>query len=135
MNTLPPQTGTAFFLPQGSRLIVIDPHGQQVSDLFCVNGLDRSEYLSAGRSIDYHDGIYLTTGASLYSNRSNKMLTILEDTCGRHDFLLTPCSFRMFQIVAQNEEWHASCDENLCTNLAAFDIPPQIASVLHSIYL
>lgn len=82
--------------------------------MFCFNAQDLSESLSAGRSIDYNDQIYLTTGHQLYSQRSNPLLEIVEDTCGRHDFLMTPCSLRMFQIIAGNEEYHPSCHENLC---------------------
>lgn len=135
MTTLLPQTGAAFRLNKGASLRVVDPRGKQVSDLFCVSGVDTKEYLSGSRSIDYRDNIHLSTGDFLYSNRSNKMLQILEDTCGRHDFLMAPCSLRMFQIVAQNEAWHPSCDENLCLNLAKFDIPPDRIGTTFNIFM
>ena len=50
------------------------------------------------------------------------MLTILEDTVGRHDFLLTPCSLEMFRILYEHEGHHPSCLENLATNLNQFGI-------------
>ena len=91
-----PQSGTSFELKKGDRLKVIDPEGEQVSDLMCFAKDDKREWLSSGRSLDYANTIFLTRGHDLYSNRSRKMLTIVEDTVGRHDFLLTPCSSENF---------------------------------------
>ena len=81
-----------FLLVKDHFLKVITPTGVQVADLFCFNANDYDECLSSGRSIDHADSIYLTKNNSLYSNRRNKLLTIVEDSCGRHDFLLTPCT-------------------------------------------
>ena len=38
--TIPPRSGTAFTLSKGSFLTVIDPEGEQVSDLVPVVGVD-----------------------------------------------------------------------------------------------
>jgi len=86
-------------LDKGDELIIIDPQGQQVSDLVAFERTNREEYLSSGRSLDYASRMWLTTGDILYSNRSRPMFTILEDTCGRHDFTLTPCSKDTFKII------------------------------------
>lgn len=119
---LEPQTGAGFLLQQGQLLKVIDPRGEQVSDLMAFAQSDFGEWLSSGRSIDYANTIYLTTGHVLYSNHSRPMFTIVEDTVGRHDFLLTPCSPETFQIIYHNNNYHPSCFENLATNLAPFGI-------------
>ena len=87
---LEPQTGTAFTLARGQLLRVIDPRGEQVSDLTAFAADDKREWLSSGRTIDYANTIYLTTGHVLYSNRSRPMFTITGADVGRHDFLLTP---------------------------------------------
>jgi hypothetical protein len=125
----------AFTLRRGQRLRVQDPQGHQVSDLFCFNQSDFGEWLSSGRSIDYADTLLLTKGHVLYSNRSREMLRIVEDEVGRHDFLLTPCSLAMFQIVARNEEWHPSCHENLAKNLAPFGISPDQIATTFNIFM
>ncbi len=120
---LEPQTGTGFSLDRGQVLRVIDPEGEQVSDLVAFAQADKSERLSSGRSIDYNNTVYLTTGHLLYSNRSNPMFTILEDRVGRHDFLLTPCSPETFEILYEGHEgYHPSCLENLTKNLERFGI-------------
>src|SRR5690606_37686124 len=46
-------SGTAVELETGDELIVVDPLGQQVSDLTAFARDDLDEYLSSGRSIDY----------------------------------------------------------------------------------
>ena len=120
---LEPQTGTGFSLDRGQVLRVIDPEGEQVSDLVAFAQADKSEWLSSGRSIDYNNTVYLTSGHLLYSNRSNPMFTILEDRVGRHDFLLTPCSPETFEILYKGHEgYHPSCLENLTKNLERFGV-------------
>lgn len=121
-KVIEPQTGVAFTLNKGQVLKVMTPENQQVSDLFCFNAHERTEAFSAGRSLDYNDTIYLTTGHQLYSQRSNVMLSILEDTCGRHDLLMTPCSLKMFQIVSGTKDYHPSCHENLWKSFKTYGI-------------
>lgn len=133
-TTLAPQTGTGFLLRAGQLLTVIDPQGGQVSDLFCLRADDHDEKLSSGRTIDYANTIFLTTGHVLYSNRSAPMLTVVEDSCGRHDFLLTPCSQETFDLLYPEFEgaYHPSCLENLSSGLAGFGVvPDQIATTLN----
>jgi uncharacterized protein YcgI (DUF1989 family) len=120
---LEPQTGIGLRLKRGQILRVIDPRGEQVSDVVAFAQTDTSERLSSGRSLDYNNTIYLTTGHVLYSNRSNPMFTILEDRVGKHGFLLTPCSPETFDILYEGHEgYHPSCFENLAKNLERFGI-------------
>lgn len=131
-----PQTGIAFRLAQNQLLKIIDPQGEQVSDLIAFAGEDKSEWLSSGRSIDYANTIYLTTGHTLYSNRSRPMFTIVEDAVGRHDFLLTPCSPETFEILyPEHRGYHASCFENLHTNLARYGITPDMIPTTFNIFM
>ena len=117
-----PQTGRAFRIRRSEILRVIDPCGEQVSDLFAFKDGDSMCSLSSGRSIDYAGKILLSTGNILYANDSRRMFTIIADTVGRHDFLLTPCSQRMFEILHGHEGHHPSCLENLSTSLGPFGI-------------
>lgn len=132
---LEPQTGIAPTIKKGQLLKIIDPQGEQVSDLTAFALADNAEWLSSGRTIDYANRIYLTTGNILYSNRSRPMLTIIEDTVGRHDFLLTPCSPETFQIIYGNHEYHPSCFENLYTHLAQFGITPDMIPTTLNVFM
>lgn len=129
------QSGTGFRLKRGQILRVIDPMGEQVADLMAFNAHDLDEVVSSGRSIDYANTIYLTTGHVLYSNRSTPMFTILEDQVGRHDFLLTPCSPETFQIIYGNHAPHPSCFMNLVENLAPFGIAPDRIPTTFNIFM
>lgn len=119
-----PRTGCAFQVRRGQLVRIIDPQGEQVSDLVSFASDDTAEWLSSGHTIDYANTIYLTTGHTLYSNRSRPMWTVVEDTVGRHDFLLTPCSLDTFRILYDDETPRPSCFGNLAQHLAPFGIAP-----------
>ncbi|MDC7807166.1 urea carboxylase-associated family protein [Luteimonas sp BLCC-B24] len=132
---IPPCSGRAVELEAGDVLVVMDPMGQQVSDLTAFARDDLAEYLSSGRSIDYASRLLLTTGDVLYSNRSNPMFTIIEDTCGRHDFTLTPCSKRMFELLYGETEGRPGCEGNLASALAPYGIGIDRIPVAFNIFM
>lgn len=123
-QTIPERSGTAFRLARGEMLTVIDPRGEQVADLLAFNAVDLDEVISSGRTLDYAETIYLTIGHKLYSNRSRVMLEIVEDSVGRHDFLLTPCSTDTFHHFYPTLEPHRGCFGNLAEALAPYGVLP-----------
>lgn len=135
VNTIAKQTGAAFTLKKGERLKVIDPEGEQVSDMVLFNAADKREKISSGKTLDFENTILITSGHHLWSNRSQKMMEILEDTNGRNDFLLAPCSPETFQILYNNPEYHPSCFENLYTNLSIFGIEPDDIPTAFNIFM
>ena len=135
VNRIPPRSGTAFLLPKGARLTVIDPEGEQVSDLVAYNRHDTEEVISNGRTLDYLSKIYLSTGDAVYSNRSNVMFEIVEDTVGRHDFLLTPCSADTFRIIYGHENPHRGCFGNLAEALAPYGIGPDRIPTAFNVFM
>lgn len=122
VQEIPERSGTAFRLKKGETLTVIDPRGQQVADLLAYDEEDLREVLSSGRTLDYAERIFLTTGDKLYSNRSNIMLEIIEDSVGRHDFLLTPCSYETFDHFYPKLPRHRGCFGNLAAALEPYGI-------------
>ena len=134
-SRIEPQSGVGFELERGQVLRVIDPRGEQVSDLIAFARGDSREWLSSGRTIDYANTIYLTTGHALYSNRSRPMLTIVADTVGRHDFLFTPCSAETFSIIYKNAGYHPSCLENLVRGLAEFGLHADLIPTTFNIFM
>lgn len=134
-NEIPPRSGVAFELMHGQRLRVIDPEGEQVSDLLAYSRDDQREYLSSGRTLDYASKLFLTTGDVLYSNRSRPMFEIGEDRVGRHDFLLTPCSADTFRIIYGHENPHRGCHGNLTEALAPFGIDSDQIPVTFNIFM
>jgi uncharacterized protein YcgI (DUF1989 family) len=134
-HEIAPRSGVSIELARGQRLRVIDPLGEQVADLLAYNRHDVGEVLSSGRSLDYASCIYLTTGHSLYSNRSNVLLEIVEDTVGRHDFLLTPCSAEMFRIIYGDTDPHRGCFGNLAAALAPYGVLPDAIPTAFNVFM
>jgi uncharacterized protein len=130
-----PQSGCGFHMKRGDVLRVVDPYGEQGADLFAFATDNPSCALSSGRSIDYASKIYLTTGDVLWSNDSRPMFTILRDAVRRHDFLFTPCSQEMFEILYQHRGHHPSCFENLTKAFEPFGIGPDRISTTFNIFM
>ena len=130
-----PRTGRAFLLRSGQTLTVIDPTGEQVSDMLAFARDDKREVISSGRSLDYASRIFLTTGDALYSNRSRVMLRIVDDTVGRHDFLLTPCSRDTFRIIYGDRAPHNGCQGNFDRALAPYGIDADDIPVAFNIFM
>jgi uncharacterized protein len=127
--------GAAFRLRKGQTLKVIDPTGEQVSDLLAFADEDVGEVISSGRSIDYAGKIFLTTGDALYSNRSRVLMRIVEDTVGRHDFLLTPCSADTFRIIYGDDHPHHGCEGNFERVLKPFGIDRDRIPVAFNVFM
>ena len=130
-----PRSAQAFELRRGEHLTVIDPEGEQVSDLLAFRLHDTREVLSSGRSLDYAGSLFLSTGNILYSNRSNPMLTIVRDDVGRHDFTLTPCSRDTFRILYNDDNPHHGCQGNFETVLAPYGICPDDIPIAFNVFM
>lgn len=129
------QSGSAFKLNKGQKLKVIDPQGEQVSDMVLFNADDLREKISSGKTLDFEESLLISKGDFLWSNRSQKMMEILEDTNGRNDFLLAPCSPETFQIMYNKSGYHPSCFENLYTNLEPYGIEPDDIPTAFNIFM
>lgn len=123
-EVIAPRSGTAFSLECGQVLKVIDPEGTQVSDLVAFASNNTREALSNGRTFDYEETLQLSEGNQLWSNRSQAMLSIIEDKVGTHDFLLTPCSEDTFRHFYPEKPVHRGCFGNLAEALAPYGIEP-----------
>jgi uncharacterized protein YcgI (DUF1989 family) len=135
VSEIGPRSGVAFPLRKGQVLRVIDPQGVQVSDLLAYNATDVREAISNGRTFDYEETIALTAGNRLWSNRSNPMLTIVEDSVGRHDFLLTPCSEATFRHFYPEHPVHRGCFGNLAEALAPYGVEPDMIPCAFNLFM
>jgi urea carboxylase-associated protein 1 len=82
----------------GQFFRIVDLGGNQAVDTLFYSARDTSERYSATDTIVAQRNIYLTTGTTLVSNLGNAMLTIVADTCGRHDTLGGACSTESNQV-------------------------------------
>lgn len=76
----------------GQTLRIVDLEGNQSADTLIYNANDPADRYSATDTIIAQRNIYLTTGSRLLSNEGNLLMTIVDDTCGRHDTIGGACS-------------------------------------------
>ncbi|HEY0708764.1 MAG TPA: urea amidolyase associated protein UAAP2 [Polyangia bacterium] len=77
---------------KGQFFRIVDLEGNQAVDTLFYNAADPRERYSAVDTISGQGALYLTTGTALRSNDGRPLLTIVADTCGRHDTLGGACS-------------------------------------------
>ena len=107
---------------QGQILRLVDLEGNQAVDTLFYNAHNTEERYSAVDTIRAQGNIYLTTGTPLRSNLGASMLTIIEDTCGRHDTLGGACSAESNTVRYALEKRHMhSCRDNFLLALARHD--------------
>jgi len=76
----------------GQFFRIVDLEGNQAVDTLFFSAADPRERYSAVDTIRAQGGLYLTTGTALKSTDDNTLLTIVADTCGRHDTIGGACS-------------------------------------------
>ncbi len=77
---------------KGQYFRIVDLHGNQAVDTLFYNAHDYSDRYSAQDTIRAQANLYLTTGTQLMSSEGHVLLTIVADTCGRHDTLGGACA-------------------------------------------
>lgn len=106
-------------LRKGQVLRILDLEGNQAVDTLFYNAADPAERYSATDTIREQGNIYLTTGTVLLSDQGNPMLTIVADTCGRHDTLGGACAAESNQVryALEKRPMH-NCRDNYLLALA-----------------
>lgn len=94
---------------RGQHLRIVDVDGNQAADTLFYNAADYEDRYSAQDTIRAQANIYLTTGSKLMSSRGNVLLTIVADTCGRHDTLGGACATEsnMVRYAIEKRSMHA----------------------------
>ena len=102
-------------IKKGQHFRIVDLHGNQSADTLFYNADDYSDRYSAQATIRHQRNIYLTTGTQLISTGGNVLLTIVGDTCGRHDTLGGACSneSNMVRYAIDKRHMHACRDSFL----------------------
>jgi len=111
-----PYLGT---IKRGQHFRIVDLEGNQAVDTLFYRAGTLEERYSAQDTICAQGGIYLTTGTALLSNEGNTMLSIVADTCGRHDTLGGACSAESNSVRYALDKRHMhSCRDNFLIALA-----------------
>lgn len=109
-------------IKKGQMLRILDLEGNQAVDTLFYSARDPQERYDANNTIHKQGNIYLTTGTILRSNESRPMLTIIADTCGRHDTLGGACSAESNTVRYALEKRHMhSCRDSFLMALSEWD--------------
>ncbi len=107
----------------GQTLRILDLEGNQAVDVIFYNRHEVAEHYSATDTMLAQGGIYLSTGSVLMSNEGRPLLTIVADTCGRHDTLGGACAAESNTVrYALQKKFMHSCRDNYLLALQHADI-------------
>ena len=105
---------------RGQTFRIVDLEGNQAVDTLFYSAHDPSERYSAQDTIREQGSLYLTAGTRLLSSEGSVMLTIVADTCGRHDTLGGACAAESNSVrYALDKKFMHSCRDNFLAALAA----------------
>jgi urea carboxylase-associated protein 1 len=96
-------------IQKGQYFRIVDLEGNQAADTLFYNAHDYSDRYSTQDTIREQGNLYLTTGTRLMSTAGNVLLTIVADTCGRHDTLGGACATEsnMVRYAIEKRNMHA----------------------------
>jgi urea carboxylase-associated protein 1 len=95
---------------RGETLRIVDLEGNQAVDTLFFDAHDPTDRYSATDTIREQGNVYLTTGTRLISSEGNVLLTIVADTCGRHDTLGGACAAESNQVrYALDKKYMHNC--------------------------
>jgi len=104
---------------KGQVLRIVDLEGNQAVDTLFYNDSDPADRYSASDTVREQGSVYLTTGTRLFSQRGQALLTIIADTCGRHDTLGGACAAESNQVrYALDKKFMHNCRDNFLLELA-----------------
>jgi uncharacterized protein len=89
---VPAGEGFAHELRRGEILRIVDLHGNQAVDTLFFDAHDYANRYSAVDTLREQANVYLGLGSRLLALDGGALVTIVGDTCGRHDTLGGACS-------------------------------------------
>jgi urea carboxylase-associated protein 1 len=109
--------GFTHIVKKGQILRIVDVEGNQAADTLFYDAHDPSNRYSAVDTVREQGNIYLTTGTKLLSIDGDVLMTIVADTCGRHDTLGGACAAESNQVryAIEKKHMHACRDTFLLT--------------------
>jgi len=111
--------GYSHLVRRGEILRIVDLEGNQAVDTLFYSAHDPSDRYSATDTIVAQKNLYLTAGTRLISSEGNVLLTIVADTCGRHDTLGGACAAESNQVRYALDKRHMhSCRDSFLLELA-----------------
>jgi uncharacterized protein len=123
-ETLPARAYWHRRLGAGSVLRIVDLEGCQAVDTLIYDAADTSVRYNAANTMKLAKSIYLSKGCVLYDDLARPLMTMIEDTVGRHDTLAGNCS-REINMVRYSATAPLSCRDNFIKALGELGMSPR----------
>lgn len=108
-------------LKSGQVFRIIDEGGNQAADTMFFDADNPVDHYSAVATITGQKNIYLSTGSILRAESGKPLLTIVADTCGRHDTLGGACSAQSNTVrYARDIEYMHNCRDTFILEMAKY---------------
>lgn len=108
-------------LEVGDMLTITDLEGRQAVDFLCYDAANPADRYSATNTVKVQGNIYVGLGTVLYADSGAKLMTVIEDTVGRHDTIYGCCS-NPNNFLRYGVNTTESCYSNFETILARFGL-------------
>jgi urea carboxylase-associated protein 1 len=116
-NVIEPGGDWSAIVERGQILCLVDLEGTQAVDFLCYNAADPSERYNAADTMKINGSLFIAKGTKLYSDMGNVLLSVIDDTCGRHDTIGGCCS-RESNRVRYGVQQSPNCRDNFLRALA-----------------
>ena len=118
-----PADAKAYELAAGEHVQIEDLQGCQVSDFLAFHRDRPGVGISTTVTRALVDGLFPLPGQGIYDEEGNKLLTLVEDTVGRHDTFGIACNRDYYESLGYPD--HLNCTDNFNRELAAFGYAPR----------
>ncbi|CAN7745030.1 DUF1989 domain-containing protein [Paenibacillus sp. LjRoot153] len=106
-------------LKPGQVMRIVDLEGNQAADTLFYDAENPEDHYSAVATITGQSNIYLSTGSILRAESGKELLTIVADTCGRHDTVGGSCSAQSNTVRYSHDKlWMHNCRDTFMLQLA-----------------
>ena len=103
---VPAGDGWTQVIPRGHVLRIVDLEGNQAVDTMFYDAHDPSERYCAATTLRKQQRVYLSTGTQLMSSLGRPLMSIIADTCGRHDTLGGACAAESNAVRYSHDKIH-----------------------------
>lgn len=107
-------------IKRGQVFRIVDLEGNQAVDTLFYNARDTHERYSLTHTMLAQENLYLGVGTRIMSSENRAMLTIVADTCGRHDTVgggACSCESNTVRYALEKRFMH-SCRDNFMLGIA-----------------
>ena len=118
-RVIPAERPWSRVVKRGQTLRIVDSEGQQAVDALFYRADDHAERYSAQDTLRVQGSAYIGTGTQLISSEGRVMMTVVADTCGRHDTSAGCCSCESNAVrFGEATKYQHACRENFILEFA-----------------